>query len=255
MKKIMILLTLLSCMSFSYGQDTIFYESCGKTDVSSSKKVDLFTGWDNSSPVTFTRTITLDGYADVRITSSTSNHVWFPSDKCSDLIISKIPAAGYRNLKLSFDIAPYKLTDACVDKLKIFCNSTPLVLPATTLTSQKFISVTDIPLADSNSITLKFEYTAESNTNGYRLDNFTITGEKATNDIGNPSSSVFNPIISGNKLLIAGIPEGSVVVLYNSVGSILQTSVPDNRIITLNGNMTKGVYIVRIGNRSVKVLL
>jgi len=251
----MILFTLLSSMSSSYGQDTIFYESCGKTDVSSSKKVDLFTDWDNSSPVTFTRTTTLDGYADVRITSTTSNHVWFPSDKCSDLIISNIPAAGYKNLKLSFDIAPYKLTDACVDRLKIFCNNTPLVLPATTLTSQKFISVTDIPLAGSNSLTLKFEYTAENNTIGYRLDNFTISGEKATNDISNPSSSVFNPIISGNKLLIDGIPDGSVVVLYNSLGSILQTSAPYNGVITLNVNLVKGVYIVRIGNRSVKALL
>jgi len=251
----MILLTLLSCMSSSYGQDTIFYESCGKTDVSSSKKVDTYTGWDNAAPITYTRTITLDGYADVRITSSTSNHVWFPFDKSSDLIISNIPAVGYRNLKLSFDIAPYKLTDACVDKLKIFCNNTPLVLPATTLTSQKFTSVTDIPLAGSNSLTFKFEYTAENNSSGYQLDNFTITGEKITNDINNPSSSVFNPIISGNKLLIPGIPEGSVVVLYNSLGSILQTSNPYNGIIALNGNLAKGVYFVRMGNRTVKILL
>ena len=112
-----------------------------------------------------------------------------------------------------------------------------MVLPATTLTSQKFISVTDIPLVGSNSLTLKFEYTAENNTSGYRLDNFTISGEKITNDINNPSSSVFNPIISGNKLLIPGIPERSVVVLYYSMGSILQMSASYNGIITLTGNL------------------
>ena len=255
MKKLMLLLALLGSLSFTYGQDTIFYESCGKTDVLSSKKVDTYTGWDNAEPITYSRTTTLDGYADVRITSSTSNHVWFPSDKYSDLIISNIPAAGYTKLKLSFDMAPYKLTDARVDKLKVYCNNTPLNLPSTSLTSQKFISVTNVPLTGSNSITLKFEYTAENNTNGYRLDNFTITGEKTTTDINNPPPSVFNPFISGNKQLIIGSTEGSLVVFYNSFGSILQTAIPANGVVTLNGNITKGVYIVRMGNRSIKVML
>ncbi|MDP4239727.1 MAG: hypothetical protein Q8904_09710, partial [Bacteroidota bacterium] len=112
MKKSILLLLLLTCLPFLHGQETIFFETCGKMDVSSPKKVDSYTGWDNSVPVRFSRTSTLDGCADVRITGTTTNHVWFPSGKSSDLIISDIGSANYQNLKLSFDIAAYKLAEA-----------------------------------------------------------------------------------------------------------------------------------------------
>ena len=172
MKKSTLLLFLLSYV-FSYGQETIFSETCGSTNVPSPKKVDSFSGWDNAAPITFTRTITLDGFADVRSTSTFSNHVWFPTGKSSDLIISNIPTASYKNLKLSFDIAASKLTGANANNLSVYCNENLLIIPST-----KFIPIADIELSNAGTMNLKFEYTSIKNTNGYRLNNFKITGEK-----------------------------------------------------------------------------
>ena len=177
MKKSTLLLFLLSYV-FSYGQETIFSETCGSTNVPSPKKVDSFSGWDNAAPITFTRTITLDGFADVRSTSTFSNHVWFPTGKSSDLIISNIPTASYKNLKLSFDIAASKLTGANANNLSVYCNENLLIIPSTTFASTKFIPIADIELSNAGTMNLKFEYTSIKNTNGYRLNNFKITGEK-----------------------------------------------------------------------------
>jgi hypothetical protein len=255
MKKSIFTFLFLTCLSFSYGQETIFLETCGTTDISSPKKVDTYTGWDNSAPVTFTRTTTLDGYADVRITSSMTNHVWFPYDKNSDLIISNIPAENYHNLKLSFDIAAYKLADANVNKLTVLCNDSALTIPSEVFTSSKFITVSDIELNNSETITLKFQYSAENNINGYRLDNFKITGDKVTSDVYNPSVTNFNPFISGNELIISNITYGTPVEVYNLLGSLIQTSVLNGRSIELNRNITKGLYIIRAGKQTAKVTL
>jgi len=255
MKKSAVLLLLLTCLSSLHGQESVFLETCGNTDVSSPRKVDIYSGWDNLYPVIFTRTKTLDGYADVRITTTTTNHVWFPSDKNSDLIIMNIPASNYQHLKLSFDIAAYKLAGANLNKLTVYCNGTALILPSMTFTSSKFLSVSDLVLPNSDVITLRFEYTAEKNTNGYRLDNFTITGDKVTLDTNTPKATDFSPIISANTIRFPFLADGSIVVLFNTLGNRIQSSVIRSGYITLNRNIKKGIYLVHDGKSTWKIIL
>jgi hypothetical protein len=255
MKKLILLLFLLGCLSFSYAQETIFLETCGNIAVSSSKKVDVFTGWDNSAPVTFTRTSSLDGYADVRSTSSMTNHVWFPADKSSDLIISNIVAVNYKNLKLSFDIAAYKLAGSNVNKLTIYSNGTMLSIPSDSITSSKFVSVSDIALNSSDTINLTFEYTALTNPNGYRLDNIKITGDKSTSEVINLSKNNSNPFLSGKYLIIPGVTDGTTVIIYNSIGSMVQTFKLNKGSIEFNNPINKGLYLIRVGNSTCKIML
>ena len=254
MKKFASILFLWSCLSSSYGQDILFSETCGSTDVSSAKKVDIFTGWDNPAPVTFTRTTTLDGYADVRSTATLTNHVWFPSGKSSDLIISNIPVANHKNLKLSVDIATYKLVDANVNKLKISCNDSPLTLPDGTFTSTKFIPVTNITLPQAPVLNLRFQYTAESNTNGYRLDNFTITGDKITSEPNAPLAEDFRLIISNNQLSIPGFPDGTKVEIFNTTSTAVLLSTLRNGLVEFNP-VKKGLYLVRVDHITRKIIL
>ena len=255
MKKSMLLLSFLSLLSFSYGQETVFFESCGNSDVTSAKKVDLYTGWDNSSPVTFSRTTTLDGAADVRITSTTTNHVWFPSGKSTDLIISDIPVTGFTHLKLSFDLAAYKLTDANANKLNLYCNNSILTVPFLTFSTSKFITIPDIELENSENITLKFKFTAENNTNGYRLDNFKITGKKTISNMINPAANTIRLFISGHKLVLPDFPCATYVEIFNLYGSLVQTSVLNNGSTELNSNLKKGLYLVRVASLTGKILL
>ncbi|MDD4970446.1 MAG: T9SS type A sorting domain-containing protein [Paludibacter sp.] len=255
MKKWICLFFLSFLLSFLYAQDTLFFETCGKIEVTSSKKVDTYTGWDNPAPVTFTRTTTLDGYADIRATSSTTNHVWFPSGKSADLIISKIAVANYRDLKLSFDIAAYKLVEANVNKLTLTCNNRALALPSTPFSSTKFIAVTDIPIPDCDSITLVFEYTAANNTNGYRLDNFTITGEKAFTDIKVSQVNNYSPVFFGDNLIFPNATTSAPVTIFNSMGTVILSSRLNQGTLKLNGQLSKGFYFVRVGEYTWKILL
>ena len=255
MKKSLMLLSFFSLMSFSYGQEAVFYETCGNSDVTSAKKVDLYTGWDNSSPVIFSRTTTLDGVADVRITSTSTNHVWFPSGKNSDLIISGISAAGFTHLKLSFDIAAYKLADANVNKLKVYCNDTPINLPSLIFENSKFIPVTDITLPESSVITLKFQYAADNNTNGYRLDNFRITGDKSISEVYVPSSVEFYPILSGNTLRLPALADGAIVEIFDLLGTQVQVSALHGGSIELSSKIRKFLYLVRANNVTLKIIL
>jgi hypothetical protein len=255
MKKSAVLLLLLTCLSFLHGQETVFLETCGNTDVSSPKKVDTYTGWDNKAPVVFSRTTTLDGYADVRVTSTTSNHVWFPSGKSSDLIIMNIPASNYQHLKLSFDIAAYKLSGANVNKLTIYINGASLILPSMTFTTTKFLSVTDLDLPNSDVITLRFEYTAEKNVSGYRLDNFTISGDKVISDIYTPKTTDSIPIISANTIRFPFLADGTIVLFFNTLGIMVQSSVLKGGCITLNRNLKKGIYLVHDGKSTWKIML
>ena len=255
MKKSLFLLSLLSIYFYSSGQETVFIETCGNIDVSSAKKVDVYAGWDNSTPVLFSRTTTLDGAADVRITSTTTNHVWFPSGKNTDLIISDIPAAGFTHLKLSFDIAAYKLVDANANKLILYYNNNVLTVPSLTFSTSKFVTLPDITLSDSERITLKFEYTADNNTNGYRLDNFKITGEKTISGINNPAVHPIRLHITGHKLVLPDFPCGTPVAIFNLYGSMVQSSVLTNGSIELNPYFQKGMYLVRVANFTEKILL
>ena len=255
MKKFVLFLFLLGCLSFSYSQETIFLETCGNTAVSSSKKVDVYTGWDNSAPVTFTRTSSLDGYADVRSTSSMTNHIWFPTDKSSDLIISNIAAVNYKNLKLSFDIAAYRLAGSNVNKLTLYCNGNRLSIPSDSITSSKFVSVSDIVLKSSDTINLTFEYTASTNPNGYRIDNIKIIGEKSTSSIAETANNKINPFILGQKLIVPGLTDGTTVEIYNSMGSIVQTSKLNKSALELNNRIVKGVYLIRVNKTTFKIIL
>jgi len=255
MKKPILLFILSLCMTLSYGQETIFLETCGNTDATTSKKVEKYVGWDNAAPVTFTRTMTLDGAADVRSTSATTNHVWFPSGKSSDLIISNINCSGFHQLSLSFNMAAYKLADANVNKMNLSCNDSTLTLPSITFQTSKFDTVSNIKLGNSRTVTLHFEFTAQNNANGYRLDNIKITGIKAISSLSNVPYLMFNPIVSGRNLLLKNFEDGTPVDLYSSTGSRVQSSIVKAGYIVLNSRLATGLYIVRAGGYSGKVLL
>lgn len=262
MKKITLLLSFIVCVVFAQAQtETIYLETCGTLDVATSgtpgyrPKVEAYTGWDKTAPITYTRTLALDGYADVRKTSTTTNHIWFPATKGSDLIISNIPAAGYTNLKLSFDVATNAVASADANKVAIFVNGTQITgIPSQTFSAiNTFISVNDLSIPSANQITLKFEYSATSNTVGYRLDNFKIAGDKLTG-VNSPSADALQAFVSGKNLMIKNAVEGSTVEIYSALGSKVQASTLEDGKVSLD-NLSKGLYVVRIGKKAQKFML
>lgn len=261
MKKITLLLSFIACVLVAQAQTSIYYETCGTMDVATAganyrPKVDLYTGWDNQAPITYTRTTTLDGFADVRIITGATNNVWFPAAKGSDLIISNIPAIGYKNLKLSFDVATYTLTGTNVNKVNVYCNGTLLAVPSAAFVgSNTFQSIGTIDLVAANVINLRFEYTAINNptTIGYRLDNFKIVGDKVSG-LNSLSTTPLSVSLKGNILSVSEVAEGSFVDVYSTVGAKVQSSKLVNGSIQLN-ELSKGLYVVRVGNATAKIML
>jgi len=70
----------------------------------------------------------------------------------------------------------------------------------------------------------------------------------------NPTTVDFNAIVSGKNLIIKNIEDGSTVDLYSTLGAKVQTSTLQNSSIRLN-ELPKGLYIVRIGKLSSKIML
>ncbi len=83
-------------------------------------------------------------------------------------------------------------------------------------------------------------------------DNF-FFGEKTTG-LFSPSVSALNVSVNGNILSVREVAEGSLVEVYSTVGSKVQTSKLINGSIQLN-DLSKGLYIVRVGNSSSKIML
>jgi len=257
MKLFILLLSFVASVNLTQAQnETIYLETCGTLDISTlgnpnyRPKVAFYTGWDVQAPVAYTSD---DSYASLRQIDSTTNHIWFPADKDADLIISNISGVGYTNLKLSFDVATHILTGSDANKVAVFINDVELTIPSKTLwVIDSFSTVADIPIPSADVIKLKFAYTASSNTVGYRLDNFKITGDKVTSGLLTISTDVLDVKVIGKKLSVINAST-SFVEIFSTLGAKITTLELVNG--STNLNLSKGLYIVRSGKKSAKIML
>lgn len=84
------------------------------------------------------------------------------------------------------------------------------------------------------------------------FDNMFV-GEKTTglNDL---SVEPLQAVVSGKNLLVKNAIDGSTVEIYSAVGSKVQSSVLENGQINLN-DLSKGMYVVRVGKLTQKIML
>lgn len=98
--------------------------------------------------------------------------------------------------------------------------------------------------------------TAITNPNGgvgYRLDNFKTTGEKSAIGISTPLAKSLDVKVIGSKLSIANAPASSVEI-FSALGTKVQTVQLVNGSTYLS-NISKGLYIVRIGKQTAKIMI
>ncbi len=241
------------------GGNTVFYETFGESGPTSNPRaaIGTYSDYDNGSPVVFS--VSTTDLPDIRATSTLSSHVWFPAAKSTDLVISDIPATGYTDLKLSFDIAPNasgtNIANANVNKVILEVNDVAVTVPNVAFTTQNvYVNSGEISLSPSNSLKLRFYYTASNNpTNfGYRLDNVKITGTPPTgiNSLKTQSLTVW----TNNNKVTFNATHGEKVEVFNSVGQkvLSQTTTEGKNELAVNN---KGITIVKVGNRVGKIIL
>jgi len=79
-------------------------------------------------------------------------------------------------------------------------------------------------------------------------DLFTVTG------LSTPSANAFSATVVGKKLLVKNVANGSTVEIFSTLGAKVQSSELVNGSIEMN-NLTKGLYIVRVGKNTQKIML
>ena len=80
-------------------------------------------------------------------------------------------------------------------------------------------------------------------------------GEKGTGTgTSNPSEDALQAFVSGKNLVIKNAVNGSTVEIFSALGSKVQTSVLEDGRVSLE-NLSKGLYIVRIGKDTKKFML
>lgn len=76
----------------------------------------------------------------------------------------------------------------------------------------------------------------------------------ATSNVINPSASKFQALVVGNDLQIKNVANGATVEIFSALGSKVQTSVLENGKVSVD-NLSKGMYIVRVGKNTQKFML
>jgi hypothetical protein len=253
-----IILSFIACVAFTQAQETVFLETCGTTAPTSNPRpaVSAYTGWDNQAPITFTNST--ERYPDLRATSSLNSHVWFAATYETDMIISNIPAADYTNLKLSFDLASNKAnpSEANINKVFVYVNDSQITMPSVAIPEMNtYVNSGNIDISNAATIKLRFHFTAANNpTNyGYRLDNIKIIGDKLAG-VNTPNALKFKATVIGNDLQIKNVANGATVEIFSALGSKVQTSVLENGKVSVD-NLSKGMYIVRVGKNTQKFML
>lgn len=72
--------------------------------------------------------------------------------------------------------------------------------------------------------------------------------------INSPKANPFNASVIGKKLVLSNVTDGSTVEIYTALGSKVQSSELVDGSVVLN-NLSKGLYIVRVGKQSQKFML
>ena len=81
-----------------------------------------------------------------------------------------------------------------------------------------------------------------------------ITFSKVTTGTSNPTEDALQAFVSGKNLMIKNAVEGSKVEIYSALGSKVQTSTLEDGKVSLD-NLSKGLYVVRIGKKAQKFML
>lgn len=157
---------------------TIFEETFGTADVGSKPKINDYTGYDNQGTLTF-----FDRFAgtyqngDIRITSTTTNHVWLAAsttvDKSAALKISGFSTAGYTNLKLSYKVAANGNIDQNI--LKVDCGGTMMNVPSFALTQNGGYNAVELDNVPDGITYIEFVSNID-NQAGFRIDDVKLVG-------------------------------------------------------------------------------
>jgi regulation of enolase protein 1 (concanavalin A-like superfamily) len=64
-----------------------------------------------------------------------------------------------------------------------------------------------------------------------------------------------NPVHTGGTITIEGTVKGAYIQVYNQLGVRVKTAIANNHTITLTMDVTPGTYVIRAGDKKIKVVV
>ena len=255
MKNIYAFLSLL-VTSFVLAQTTIYSENFGNP--SSTTLLTAYTGYQNSSPITYS------GTADVR-TSTPSDYAGASGQGCvfigavttssgnpaKTLIISGINTTGYQDLTLSF--GHQKGTNASSNELKVEVSSngtdwTPLsyTRPTGSGTSVWLVVTPTGTIPATSNLSVRFTNPLDSNV-GFRVDDIKLTGNQtlAVSNVKKQHFNIYPTVVSNGIICVTSANNQTKKInIYDSSAKLVISRGTDKEINV--SQLPKGNYIINV---------
>ena len=166
---------------------------------------------------------------------------------------ANFPEGGLESCHVAF--MSYKGNPLFLDKVKIVQNLNKgerMVAPLRSVkTTENHYSFTDLPDASEYAVevvakTMKNYAYYSSEKSDRKFVNMNVTGVEGT--------LVAQPAVVGTDggVRVSGVPAGTLVQVYNLQGQLVKSAVADGAV---NVNVPQGVYLVKVDNNAVKVLV
>lgn len=249
MKKIYSLLTAVLFSGFVSAQTTIYSENMGTT-ASGNPGITAFTGWQNSSPISYS------GTGDVRTTApstgytgaSGSDCIFFAAAGGRTFIISGLntSAAASANLQLNFGFSSSQGSKNLTVETSIDGGTTWTPLTTVSNPNQLWaLKTVTSGIPSSSNLSLRF-IGVDSSTGGMRIDDVAIinnSGTLAVSDLSKTNENfVRNSFVKNNEITFGA--EVKDVKIYTMSGQLVKTaSVKENELVSV-AELAKGNYIV-----------
>lgn len=190
--------------------------------------------------------------------ASGDGNLYFNADVNNSFTISGINTLNYNNISLSFGIFGKNKSDVTFLKFQ-YDNGSGLITDGTTqiaaLSTSKanWLTVTGISLPASSNLSLKF---STPNLNGtapieIRIDDIIIKGTSTSTSVNSLNSDNRKLTVSNATITLKGFSTGDVEI-FNTQGKKVYSSVLQE---TIQPQLAKGFYIVRIGDYRQKISL
>lgn len=85
------------------------------------------------------------------------------------------------------------------------------------------------------------------------LASVTVSASGGTN-LSSITANTPSFYVSGNNLIVKNVKEGTTVDIYSAVGTKVQSSVVVGNSVQLNNPLTKGIYIIKAGKHTQKIM-
>lgn len=267
MKKITLLLSLIACVAFTQAQNLLVNPSfetwtAGKPD-----------GWDVPANPSHASAITL--VQETAITKAGSNAMKLTIDASQNpgfAQLAPITAGKTYTVSVSYYVVAGDGTDARIwctfkngDKYWATADWTGNTALQTLLQGSGKSTSEYFTIANGTWGTYTVDFVAPANATEFSLEcrtykNSTVIwddfffGLAGTMNTNNPNANTFKAIVSGKSLMLQAVQEGASVEVFSALGSRVLSSTVKNAKVDIS-NLSKGLYVVRIGNQTQKILL